>query len=104
MQWFHFLVDFFILPLFISDPNILRSHFFCCFKVTEFQINELSDSSMLSKVWSSADQMTNATTQARHSERANTNIEKSNSKKKIVKMQKPWHGMDGDFGTGYSTG
>ncbi|XP_062216643.1 uncharacterized protein LOC133916807 isoform X2 [Phragmites australis] len=39
-----------------------------------------------------------------HSKRTKENIEKTNSKKKADKMQKPWHGMDGDFGTGYSHG
>ncbi|KAF8718128.1 hypothetical protein HU200_025613 [Digitaria exilis] len=39
-----------------------------------------------------------------HSERPKENIEKSSLKKKTEKMQKPWHGIDGDFGIGYSHG
>ncbi|KAL6649362.1 hypothetical protein ACP70R_013586 [Stipagrostis hirtigluma subsp. patula] len=37
-----------------------------------------------------------------HPERTKENIEKSNSKKRTDKMHKSWHGMDGNFGTGYS--
>ncbi|KAJ1298463.1 hypothetical protein BS78_01G455600 [Paspalum vaginatum] len=37
-------------------------------------------------------------------QRIKENTVKSSSKKKTDKMQKPWHGIDGDFGTGYSHG
>jgi hypothetical protein len=50
------------------------------------------------------DQIPNASVPTTHSERANENIEKSSSKKKGDKIQKPWRPMDGDFGTGYSHG
>jgi hypothetical protein len=50
------------------------------------------------------DQSPNVSIPTTHSERANENIEKSSSKKKADKMQKPWRPMDGDCGTGYSQG
>jgi hypothetical protein len=50
------------------------------------------------------DQSPNVSVPTTHSERANENIEKSSSKKKADKIQKPWRPMDGDFGTGYSHG
>ncbi|WVZ55745.1 hypothetical protein U9M48_006369 [Paspalum notatum var. saurae] len=49
------------------------------------------------------DQSPNAPTTT-HTERIKENTVKSSSKKKTDKMQKPWHGIDGDFGTGYSHG
>uniref|UniRef100_A0A0A9CHZ2 OCEL domain-containing protein n=1 Tax=Arundo donax TaxID=35708 RepID=A0A0A9CHZ2_ARUDO len=50
------------------------------------------------------DQSPNVPIPTMHSERTKENIEKSNSKKKTDKMQKPWHGVDGDVETGYSHG
>ncbi|XP_062210150.1 uncharacterized protein LOC133911768 isoform X2 [Phragmites australis] len=50
------------------------------------------------------DQSPNVPMPTMHSERTKENIEKSSSKKRTDKMQKPWHDMDGDFGTGYSHG
>ncbi|KAK3150700.1 hypothetical protein QOZ80_3AG0236550 [Eleusine coracana subsp. coracana] len=48
------------------------------------------------------DQSPNLSIPTMQSERSNENIEKSSSKKKTDKMQKPRRLMDGDFGTGYS--
>ncbi|CAN6290416.1 unnamed protein product [Urochloa humidicola] len=45
------------------------------------------------------DQSTNVPIPTMHSERPKEIIEKSSLKKKADKMQKPWHGTDGDFGT-----
>ncbi|TKV97780.1 hypothetical protein SEVIR_9G517900v4 [Setaria viridis] len=45
------------------------------------------------------DQSPNLPIPTMHSERPKENIEKSSLKKKTDKMQKPWHGTDGDFGT-----
>ncbi|KAF8776118.1 hypothetical protein HU200_003803 [Digitaria exilis] len=50
------------------------------------------------------DQSPNVPIPTMHSERPKENIEKSSLKKKAEKMQKPWHGTDGDFGIGYSHG
>ncbi|TVU48146.1 hypothetical protein EJB05_07772, partial [Eragrostis curvula] len=48
------------------------------------------------------DQSPNVSMPIMQSERTSENIEKSSSKKKAEKMQKPWSAIDGDFGTGYS--
>jgi WD and tetratricopeptide repeat-containing protein 1 len=45
------------------------------------------------------DQSPNLPIPTTHSERPKENIEKSSLKKRTDKMQKPWHGTDGDFGT-----
>ncbi|OEL28178.1 hypothetical protein BAE44_0010803 [Dichanthelium oligosanthes] len=50
------------------------------------------------------DQSPNVPIPTMHSERPKENIEKSSLKKKADKMQKPWHGTDGDLCTGFSYG
>ncbi|PWZ06540.1 WD and tetratricopeptide repeats protein 1 [Zea mays] len=50
------------------------------------------------------DQSPNLPVPTMHSERTKENTVKSSLKKKSDKSQKPWHGMDGDFGPGYSHG
>ncbi|ONL94399.1 dentin sialophosphoprotein-related [Zea mays] len=50
------------------------------------------------------DQSPNLPIPTMHSEGTKGNAVKSSSKKKSDKMQKPWHGIDGDFGSCYSHG